>query len=282
MIGSTRYTTKIQVSQQAKLSSQIATLQTQISSQKRLGAASDDPAAAARIAAIAQTQADNAVYTKNANTGATIASAVDTQLTTIASALNRANELLITARSDTSSTADRQNLALEMKGIAQDMAGYATATDTNGNPLFPTSPLSLPISDTLSVTATASQAQVFTIKTSDGSTMSLTDFLTAAATRLADPTTATSAISADLTTMGSALDQITSVRTDQGLRAANFDAAKDRLADIGTDLTTERSSLEDTDLTAAVSDLQGKQLALQAAQTLFAQTHKSTLFDLIA
>ena len=41
------------------------------------------------------------------------------------------------------------------------------------------------------------------------------------------------------------------------------------------------NGLEGTDLTYAVSEFQAKQTALQAAQTMFAQTNKSNLFSLL-
>jgi flagellar hook-associated protein 3 FlgL len=74
---------------------------------------------------------------------------------------------------------------------------------------------------------------------------------------------------------------ITQVRTDQGVRAARFDQAKDDLDSNGEDLAVERNGLESTDLTYALSEFQSKQTALQAAQTLFAKTNRSSLFDLL-
>jgi flagellar hook-associated protein 3 FlgL len=282
MPGVTNYTTSLQVSQQNALASDIAKLQSQISTGKKLTAASDDPAAAAQIAQIRQTQANNIVYSSNADTGTAIASAADTTLTSVFNALNRANEILINGNSGTSSAADRQNLATELRGIAQDISGYANATDPSGNPLFPATPNAIPVSDSMSVTATPSQAQVFTITNSDGTPISLSDYLSAAADRLANATTGATTTSTDITTLGNAIDQIDNVRTQQGIREQRFSDAKDSLADAATDLTTQRANLEGTDLTTAVSSEQADQLSLQAAQTMYAQTHKSTLFDLIA
>jgi len=282
MIGSTRYTTTTEIARQTKLSGDIAKLQEQVSTGKKMSAASEDPNAAARIAEIRRDQANNSVWTKNADTGATIASTVDTQLSTVASALDRANEILLASRSDTSSAATRSTYATELRGIAQDIANYANATDTTGNPLFPDStPLALPISDNMSIAATASKASVFNLTDASGNTVSISDFLSAAADRLSSATTDGTAISSDISTLGTVMSHVESVRTDQGIRAQRFSDAKDRIASTGTDLSVERSSLEDTDLTYALSEIQSKQLSLQAAQTVFAQTRKSTLFDMI-
>lgn len=279
MIRTTRYSTSAEINRQAQLSSDIAKLQQQVSTGKRLTAASDDPNAAARISAIRQQQANNKVWEQNADTGTTIASTVDDKLTTMASALDRANEILITARNDTNSTVDRSALATELNGIADDLDSYANATDSTGAALFPDgTPHSLPVSDTLSLTATVGKTAVFNLPASSGG-QSIADFLRAAATHLTSGNT--SGISTDLDTLGVAISQTGSVRTDQGLREQRFSDAKDRLTNSDTDLATERSSLEDTDLSTALSDVQSKQLALQAAQTVFAKEHKSTLFDIL-
>lgn len=281
MIGSTRYTTTTEIARQANLSSEIAKLQQQISSSNRLTAASDDPNAASRIASIRSQQANNVVWSKNADTGSTIASTADTQLSTIASALDRANEILLSARSDTSSATDRASLATELRGIAQDIANYANSKDTTGNPLFPdATPLALPVSDTMSIAATASRASVFTVPGS-ASGQSISDFLSAAAITLDASDNDGTAITADIATLGAVIDHISSVRTDQGIRAQRFSDAKDRITSTDIELKVERSGLEDTDLSSAVSEMQAKQLNLQAAQSMFAQTHKSTLFDLL-
>ena len=71
------------------------------------------------------------------------------------------------------------------------------------------------------------------------------------------------------------------MRTDQGVRAGRFDQAKDDLDSSGENLSVERSGLESTDLTYALSEFQSKQTALQAAQTLFAQSNRTSLFDLL-
>jgi flagellin-like hook-associated protein FlgL len=63
------------------------------------------------------------------------------------------------------------------------------------------------------------------------------------------------------------------------VRGQRFDDAKQVLQQNGDSLIEERNGLEQTDLTYAISEAQAKQLSLQAAQALFAQTNKSSLFD---
>jgi flagellar hook-associated protein 3 FlgL len=283
MISSTRYRALAEINRQTDLSRQIAQLQESVSSGKRFDKASDDPGASQRISEISQTQADQVVWSSNTNMGTSIASAVDTNLTSISDMLNRAKELVLSGRNDTTSTTDRTAITQELQSIIATLDSASTANDPTGAPLYPTTaPLTIPVSDTLSLPATAQRDQVFGNVTTASGVQTLQQILTDAiaavsgnsATRAADIQTSLDAIDA-----GSA--HITQVRSDQGVRAARFDAAKDDLDTTGESLAEERNGLESTDLTYALSEFQSKQTALQAAQTLFAQTNKSSLFDLM-
>jgi len=134
----------------------------------------------------------------------------------------------------------------------------------------------------LSLPATAQRSQVFGNVVTATGTLTLQQVLTAAITAI-NGTSASRAtdIQTSLDAIDAGASHITQVRADQGVRAQRFDAAADDLDNTGTDLATEREGLESTDLTYALSEFQSKQTALQAAQTLFAQTNKSTLFDLM-
>jgi len=283
MISSTRYRALTEINQQTELSKQIAQLQDSVSTGKRLSAASDDPAAAARISDIRQTQADQVVWTNNVNMGTSISSAVDSSLSSISTLLNRAKELVLSGRNDTTSTTDRTAITTELQSIVTSLNSASTATDPTGAPLYPTTtPLAIPVSDTLSLPATASRDSVFgNIATANG-TQSIQDIINGAITAInGDSATRATDIQTSLDSLDAATAHITQVQADQGVREQRFTAASDALNDSGTDLATERSGLEDTDLTYALSEFQSKQTSLQAAQTLFAQTNKSTLFDLL-
>ncbi|WP_174274683.1 flagellin [Sphingomonas bacterium] len=280
MIGATRYISAAEIARQTRISSDLAKLQQTVSTGKRLTAASDDPVAAARIASIGTIQADHAVYAKNIGTGSAVASAADAKLASVQTALTRAKELLLNGRTQSASAIDRNALATEINSIGQDIAGYAAATDPQGRPLFPAAtPTSIPISDSLSIAATASQASVFGGVVTAGGTKTIATILASAATAL--QTGDTAGLSTSLDELDAAMAHITTAQTDQGLRAGRFADMKTSLENSDEDLSAERSGLEDTDLTYALSEIQSKQLALQAAQTVFAQSHKSNLFSML-
>lgn len=283
MISSTRYNAMAEINRQTDLSKQIAQLQQSVSTGKRLSAASDDPGASQRISEIRQTQADQVVWTNNTNMGTSISSAVDSSLSSIADTLNRAKELVLSGRNDTTSTTDRTAITQELQSLIASLDSASTASDPTGAPLYPTTtPLAIPVSDTLSLPATASRDSVFGNVTTANGTQTLQQILSDAITAInGSSATRAADIQTSLDSLDAAAAHITQVRADQGVREQRFSAASDALANSGTDLAAERGGLEDTDLTYALSEFQSKQTALQAAQTLFAQTNKSTLFNLM-
>jgi len=283
MISSTRYRALAEINRQTDLSREIANLQQSVSTGKRFTKPSEDPDAASRVAEIRQTQADQVVWTNNTNMGRSIASAVDTKLGSVSDMLNRAKELVLSGRNDTTSLTDRASIANELRSIVSDLNSASTGSDPTGAPLFPTgTPLSIPVSDTLSLPATAQRSAVFGNVTTANGTQTLQQILTDAATAV-EGSSATRAtdIQTSLDSIDAGAAHITHVRADQGVRSARFDQAKSDLDSTGEDLAAERSGLESTDLTYALSEFQSKQTALQAAQTLFAQSNRTSLFDLL-
>ena len=280
-IGYTRHVADCEVARQVKLAKDIGRLQQQVSTGKRLIAASDDPAAADRIAAIRQTSADHVTWIAYSHTGAAIANAADTTLGSVANALTRAKELVLAGRNETLSASDRAGLATELRGIIADISSYAQSTDPNGRPLFPTGSVdAIPVSESLNYTATSTRAAVFDSVAIGAGTQTLTAILSAAGAPVDGGNGA--AITTAIAGIDSGLAHIGSARTDQGIRAQRFADAKERLQSSDSDLAIEKSALAETDLTYALSEVQSKQVALQAAQTIFAQTHRSGLFDLLS
>ena len=277
MISGTQYRVQAEVNRQRRLSNDIARLQTEISTGVRIQSASDDPAAAARVATIRQRQAEEAGWTSNVKAASATASAVDSTMSNVESAMQRVQELLILANSATTGDSDRVSIASELNGLAQDLAGYAAATDSSGQPLFPASPLAIPVGRGNAVAATPAKADVFTITAADGARVDLSSFVAAAAATVS----AGGSAAAALTAAGNAGNQIADARAVQGVRASRIEAAGDRLTTSATNLEAERSDLDSTDVTRAVADLQAKMTTLEAAQALLVKLSKSNLFDSI-
>jgi flagellar hook-associated protein 3 FlgL len=282
----TGYSAAAEIAQQQKLSQQIARVQSDISSGKRISVPSDDPVAAARIAQLRLAQADQATWTRNVTTAQSVAAQVDTTLTGVAAIFNRVKELTLAGASQSVSATDRQSMVQELNDLNTTLSNYSTATTPTGQDLFPaTTPLLVSVSASDHVAATAQRSNVFDgIPAIAGGTTSLSSIITAAAAAIAtdDPTTRGTLTTASLADISAAVTHITGQQSAQGLRAARLDTAAETLANGTEQLTEERSSLEDTDVATAVLQLNAKTLSLQAAQAAFARINRNTLFDFLS
>jgi flagellar hook-associated protein 3 FlgL len=282
VISATRYSAMAQINRQAKLGSEIARIETEISTGSKVQVASDDPIAAARIAELRRSQADQVVWGRNIQTAQSVAAQVDTAMGNIADIFNRVKELTLAGRSESVSATDRAAMVQELTSLRTSLSNIRTSTTPTGQELFPSdAPLQVSVSATVRLSATAQRSAVFdNIPFSHGAddldyaigaaidaigTDDINDRRTAADLALSD---------VDL-----AINRVTDQRAAQGVRAAQLDTAADTLAETTTSLAEERGSLEDTDMAAAIMKLNAKSLTLQAAQAVFAKINKNTLFD---
>jgi flagellar hook-associated protein 3 FlgL len=284
MLSATRYRAAAEIGRQSQLALEMSKLQESISTEKRLSKASDDPIAAARITEIRQAQADQLVWGSNIVAGSSIAAAADTRIGDIADVLDRAKELVLSGRNDSTSTTDRNAIAISLRSLVEELDTMAQSLDPTGEALFPTDEvLRIPVSDSLELPATVGRAEVFDQVETGSGTRTLRAILNEAADAIVSTDAATRAT--DITTAIADLDagigHVIRVRTDQGNRAVRFDDADAALDASMASHKEERSLLEDTDLTYALSQFQQKQVSLQAAQAVFAQSMKQTLFDLL-
>ncbi len=268
-----RFRIDADIARQSALSARIARGQAQISSGKRLQAASDDPAAAVRISQLRRLQTSEAAWRGNVDIGIAVSARADATLGNVATLLDRARELATLGANETLNDKDRATIALELRSLADEVDSQKAGTDATGQPVFPASPMRLPVSDRLTLAATTSASEAFNVGGRDIATT-----LRDAATGIITNTAGRAAALIDVT---AASDHLSAVRGEQGARAARFDALRDRLIDSATVLTEERSSIEDTDIAAAIARVQTDQLALDASRSLFAQINRRTLFDLL-
>lgn len=285
MTGITGYRLTAEINRQLRLSNEIARAQSDISSGNRLQTASDDPAAWARVAVIKRVESNQNSWLANVNTSAAVADQVSSALEGLANSFTRAGELMVEANNATTTASDRQAIADELNGIADDIDSAATAVDSRGLPLFPANtPLPIPISRVLQITATDSKTNVFdTVQTATAGTKSLGQILRDAAAAILDPDDTVrktnSATSSDEVQAG--ITHISALIGQQGVRAARIDDIKTQLQSSLSSLEEERGGLQGTDVTATVAKMQADLLSLQAAQALFARINQSTLFDLL-
>lgn len=268
-----RFRIDASIRHQAALAARIARGQADITTGKRLQAASDDPAAAVRIAQIRRTQTNETAWRNNVDIGIALAARADATLGNVATILDRARELATLGANETLSDKDRGTIALELRSIADEVDSLSSGTDATGQPIFPVTPLRFPVGEGLSLAATTARSDAFDVGGRNMATL-----LRDAATGITMSTAGRASALANVTAAG---DQLSAVRGEQGARAARFDALRDRLIDSAIAIGEERNSIEDTDLAATIARVQTDQLSLDAAQSLFARINRRTLFDLL-
>jgi flagellar hook-associated protein 3 FlgL len=88
-------------------------------------------------------------------------------------------------------------------------------------------------------------------------------------------------IVASLTVVDGAVNYVADVAANVGLNAARLDRLREAGAARAITISEERSGLEDTDLSAAIAELNGMTLTLEAAQAAFARINRRTLMDFL-
>jgi len=285
VITATRYRALAEINRQSALSADVARAQSDISTGKRIEKPSDDPIASARISQLRRAQADAEVWARNIQTAKSIAAQVDTAMGDMAGIFNRVKELTLAGRTESVSDADRSAIVLELNQLRGSLTNLSTSTTPTGQALFPVdAPLRISTSATQRLPATAQRSDVFDgVSTSQGS-QSLDWVIGQAITAISnsDVNVRRTAAATALDDIDKAVVQVTNQRAAQGLRAGQLDDAADALVEATTQLSEERSSLEDTDVAATVMRLNAKTLALQAAQAAFAKVNRNTLFDFLS
>lgn len=269
----------LEASRQAALSRAIARTQAEISTGKRIERASDDPAAAGRVAELVRSTNALTGWHANIALAQSLVGQADTVLGQLVDRLTRAHELVVSAGNGGLNAADRQNIGQELRAIADDVAGQALLRNSLDEPLFPTdaAPV-IPIGAGETLVPVPSAGELFSPVGG-----ALVDRLRAAAAvvELVDPALRAAQyapILADVTAMG---DHASAMRAMVGVTAARLDVAAERLDSQKLSIATERSGLEDTDIGEAMTRLSAQQLTLEAAQAAFARIHRRTLFDIL-
>lgn len=284
IVRNTRFMQSLEISRQQKLSQDIATGQTQISTKKRLLSPSDDPLAAARISSIGRQQGNESAWSGNIKAASALSARADTALSSVSTALDRAKELMLSAGSDTLSDDDRSSIAIELRSIASELQSLSDSKDANGAALFSDGPaLSIPVGAGLSVTPVDSREQVFESVVTSSGTTDIVSIVNAAADALGvtDPAARKAATGASLDALDAASEHIHQSQGEHGLRAARLDSLDNRFEDNAIKLTEERSNLEDTDVSEAIARIQSSQVSLQASQAIYAKLNQQSLFDLL-
>lgn len=284
----------------SRLTEQADKLQTQISTTKRLQAPSDDVVAYRQLQLIARAKADDAAYAGSITMAKALLDQGDTTLGSITTQIQRAQELTVKANNETLSDSDRRAIASELKGVVETLTQLANTQDARGNALFggaqggqPVTvnpdgtvtindtgqPAAIPIANNQSVVATETAQDVFGGIPSGSGTTDLFAILTTFTAALDAGGSPVAAASSAGDALKAALDNVTNSRASVGARGARLTLVSNAMTDAGTTRETQRSALEDTDVTTAITELQKTMTILQATQASFTKLSQLSLFD---
>jgi flagellar hook-associated protein 3 FlgL len=282
-----------------QLSKQADTLNTQIATGKKVAAPSDDVVAYQRLTAIKQGNADDASYTTNISLASSLLQQSDTSLGTAETQLQRAAELAVQANGGTLNDSDRTAISTELRAIRDQLVTLANTRDARGQPLFAAAtgdsavtqaadgsvsftgtgtPASIPIGDGVSVQPTESAARIFgNVPVAGGGTTDVFAALNSMISAL--DANDLPGISSAGDGVQAALTQVGTMRASLGARATRVDLQQTSAKDAATARETDRTALEDTDVTAAITDLQKTMTVLQATQASFTKHSSLSLFN---
>jgi flagellar hook-associated protein 3 FlgL len=270
------------------LTAQADRIQAQISTGKRVVAASDDPAAYQALERLARADADDAAWSANVKLAQGVLSQADTTLASVETRLQRAQEIAIASSNGTLSASNRIAYASELNAIVDELLTVANGSDVRGQPLFGGSngaaPFTRAADGSISYTG---QGEPTAIPVGDGNAIATgvtgdrafgDMFATLAAIGAAlsnnevPPGEATEGLDA-------ALDQVNAARASIGARTIRLDYAAARIADTQIDREAARNDLEAVDVSAAITELQKTLTILQATQSSFTKLSGLSLFD---
>jgi flagellar hook-associated protein 3 FlgL len=282
----------------SKLTQQANVAQQQISTQKRVVSASDDPGAYRQLAGLKLADANDKAYAANVNTAQGILEQSSDTLTSIGTQLQRAQELFTNAASGTLSASDREAIGKELESIRDTLVSLANSKDSRGLPLFGGAsgdnpyiqaedgsvsyaatgePAGIPIGDQTSIQVGVTGKQAFAVGDDKDMFAIFSTFLTALQSG-GDVQVAAKQAMGDTT---DALQSVDLARTSVGARGTRLELLSEQLTNASMDRETTRASVEDVDLSEAITQLQKTLTVLQATQASFTKLTSLSLFDYI-
>lgn len=262
----------------------------ELSTNKRILAPSDDSAAWAKLQGLVRAKADAGVDSANLKLAQGILAQADSTLGTIGDQLQSAADLAVQAGNGTLSDDAKKAIAEQLRGVLDSVVSLASTKDARGQALFggagdgaavtlssgaltfaDGSAGAIPIGDG-QVVQTNVNAGAF-LKSDAGDLASvLTGMIDALDAGQPLPDGAADALTA-------IAEQTTAVQASLGARAARVDLVAAQQTAAATDREAARSSLEDVDVTQAITDLQKTMTVLQATQASFSKLSNLSLFD---
>ncbi len=269
------------------------TIQSQISSGKKLTDFADDPAGASQAMALHSAIDDTTQYQRDADSAKTYLSAADTALSSVTTIVQSARQIALQGANSNQSPESLTALSSQVDGIIQQVSQLANS-DLHGTYLFGGTQTKNPPFDSSqnyqgdTQPLNASIGPGYTVQTSTvGSAVfgptftalqSLKQDLASAA---AGTVGALNNVSSDVTKIDSGLTAISAAQATVGAKINQVDLVTQRLTRAQTEYSDAISKIEDVNLATAYVQLQSAQNVYQASLSTTAKAFQYSLADFI-
>jgi flagellin len=236
----------------------------QLATGKRLNSAADDAAGIAIVANMnGQVRSLNQEI-RNANDGISLLQTADSATEQVTQMLQRMRELVSQALNGTYSTSDVANMGSEVSALQSEIDRVSTDTSWNGTTLLDGtySGKTIQISDSNALTLSTGNMKTTNLGIDD----TVVNFGTSTA-----PLTISSSW---IGLIDKAITTVSTARASMGAMINRLNYAVDNLTNTSTNLSASASRIEDTDYSAATSQLAKHQILQQAATAMLAQANQ--------
>ncbi|MGJ8670582.1 MAG: flagellar hook-associated protein FlgL [Oceanococcus sp.] len=279
--------------------------QNEIASGIRLNQAMDDPAAMGRVMRNDDSQQLLLRYADNIRGVESRLGFVESELDGVTDLLHRGRELMVAGANATQSEESLAAIANELRSLGEAMIQIGNGRDGQGRYLFAghddsspafvaagtsysydggTAARQIPIDNSTSMASGLVGDQVF-LNGPAGDMFALfndlADDLQQATTTPAEVAQRQSDIDAGLNRLDDALGHVLSVRTGLGVDLQRLATASERIDVLSVELQSDTSTLRDTDLPQAISELSQEMTLLEVARKTFVQIQGLSLFNFL-
>jgi flagellar hook-associated protein 3 FlgL len=302
---STNFSFNLALSQMQDVQAKISKTQGQLATGELVANPSDSPDTTAATQRIQTALARQDSFSQSLTQVDNRLAAQETSISSSASLLTRTKELAIQASTDTVSSQDRKNIALEMRAMRDQLLSMANTQDENGNFIFGGARTGQApfVADTdgkvrylgdqgsalvsvgeqrkLSSSLTGSKVFVSVLREDNGQASGAGFFQSLDDLIKAVENGDSSGMQRGMSEVNVLQDGISHAVAEIGANRNVIEQQKQIVEATRLRLQSTLSGIKDTDYTEAATQLQREMLALQAGQSSFAQTAKLNLFEYI-
>jgi flagellar hook-associated protein 3 FlgL len=263
----------------------IARAQSEVTTQKRVQIASDDPVAAAEIMQDSQELRSLTQYQRNLDSVRARSDAEESVLNGLTTLLERAQELAVAQGSDSASATTRQTAKAEVDRIIDQVVQLGNTTYGREYLFggFQTGAAPFSAAGAYAGDAGVRQLEIgrnqFATANNNGQAVFVDSGVIASLRTLSDGLAAgtSTAVRNAINPLKSSFDNVQNLIGDVGGRGGQLDVSQTTLQDLNASVATHRSSRQDADFAQSTTELLAAQNALQAALASASRVLTTTL-----